>query len=161
MIPLIQYFDSPIGCIAISQLEDFICAISFVEEKGNSVSTPLLNFAKEQLKNYFEGSLTKFEFPMKQDGTLFQQNVWQEIDKVFYAETITYATLANRMKHKLAIRAIAAANGKNQLLIAIPCHRVVGLGGKPTGYAGKIWRKQWLLNHEMKIAQKGQSSLDI
>ena len=63
------------------------------------------------------------------------------------------------MNNPLAIRAIAAANGQNHLAIVVPCHRVIGSNGKLTGYTGGLWRKQWLLEHEARIAGYGQASL--
>jgi methylated-DNA-[protein]-cysteine S-methyltransferase len=65
------------------------------------------------------------------------------------------------MKNPLAIRAIAAANGKNNLWVAVPCHRVIGANGELIGYAGGLWRKQWLLAHEAKVAGVGQTTLDF
>jgi methylated-DNA-[protein]-cysteine S-methyltransferase len=73
-----------------------------------------------------------------------------------YGDTLSYLKLSQQMGNPLAIRAIAAANGKNNLAIVIPCHRVIGSSGKLVGYAGELWRKQWLLNHEREISQQGQ-----
>jgi methylated-DNA-[protein]-cysteine S-methyltransferase len=78
-----------------------------------------------------------------------------------YAKTITYTQQSDRMKNPLAIRAIAAANGKNNLWVAVPCHRVIGANGELIGYAGGLWRKQWLLAHEAKVAGVGQTTLDF
>jgi methylated-DNA-[protein]-cysteine S-methyltransferase len=72
---------------------------------------------------------------------------------------ITYAALAKRMKNPLAIRAIASANGKNKLLIAVPCHRVIGSNGELIGFAAGLWRKKWLLEHETRITRSGQLTL--
>ena len=65
------------------------------------------------------------------------------------------------MNNLPAIRAIASTNGKNKILVAIPCHRVIGMSGDMTGYAGEIWRKKWLLEHEGKVARIGQASLNL
>ncbi len=72
---------------------------------------------------------------------------------------ISYAALSKRMNNPLAIRAIAAANGKNKLMIVVPCHRVIGSNGELVGYAGELWRKKWLLEHEAKLTQSGQATL--
>ena len=96
---------------------------------------------------------------MLQIGTDFQKNVWKELQKIDPGKPITYAALAKRMKNPLAIRAIASANGKNNLLIAIPCHRVIGSNGELIGFAAGLWRRKWLLEHEARITMNGQSRL--
>lgn len=120
-----------------------------------------LNLAITQLDEYFAGTRTVFELPVKQPGTSFQQLVWQQLQQIPYGATITYAHQANQMNSPLAIRAIASANGKNNLWVVVPCHRVIGSNGSLTGYAGGLWRKQWLLRHEAKIAGLGQTMLDF
>lgn len=138
--------------------EDFVYCITFSEEKIDELSeNHLTKNVARQLENYFTGKLKDFNFPIKQKGTEFQQEVWQNLLKIPYGETISYAKFS---EHKpLAIRAIAAANGKNNIAIVIPCHRVIGSNGKLVGYAGGLWRKQWLLQHEREIAKKGQTTL--
>ncbi|MEJ5996175.1 methylated-DNA--[protein]-cysteine S-methyltransferase [Pedobacter sp. Du54] len=149
---------SPIGDITIIATDEVVIVISFGEKnteglKENSIS----RLAARQLEAYFEGKLKDFTFPMEQSGTEFQQEVWRNLLKIPYAETVSYAKFsANK---PLAIRAIAAANGKNNLAIVVPCHRVIGSDGKLVGYAGELWRKKWLLQHEREVAQKGQTEL--
>ncbi|MFC3560032.1 methylated-DNA--[protein]-cysteine S-methyltransferase [Pedobacter jamesrossensis] len=85
------------------------------------------------------------------------QEVWQNLLGIPYGKSISYAKFS---EHKpLAIRAIAAANGRNNIAIVVPCHRVIGSNGKLVGYAGGLWRKQWLLQHEREVAQQGQTEL--
>jgi methylated-DNA-[protein]-cysteine S-methyltransferase len=79
--------------------------------------------------------------------------------KIGYGKTISYLQESKMMNNPLAIRAIAAANGKNDLAIVVPCHRVIGSDGSLTGYAGGLWRKKWLLEHEAKVMGVGQTSL--
>jgi methylated-DNA-[protein]-cysteine S-methyltransferase len=79
--------------------------------------------------------------------------------QIDYGKTITYTKQSKLMNNPLAIRAIAAANGKNNLWVVVPCHRVIGANGELTGYAGGLWRKKWLLEHEAKITGSGQTSL--
>lgn len=160
-MPLI-YLDSPIGYLEITETLGFISSIIFVDDKIKEEEfTPLLEQVKDQLIGYFKGKILSFNFPMQQYGTPFQQQVWEALKDIPFGVQISYTTLAVKMKNPLAIRAIAAANGKNNNLIVIPCHRVIGINGKMTGYAGEIWRKKWLLAHETKIARMGQSSLDF
>lgn len=149
---------SPIGNVTVIANETAVNEITFSQinieglvENSHSVQ------AAKQLKDYFEGSLKEFSFPFEQSGTDFQQEVWQNLLKIPYAETTSYAKFS---AHKpLAIRAIAAANGKNNIAIVVPCHRVIGSDGKLVGYAGELWRKKWLLQHEIDVAQRGQTAL--
>ncbi|RZK42989.1 MAG: methylated-DNA--[protein]-cysteine S-methyltransferase [Pedobacter sp.] len=149
---------SPLGDISIFADEDAVTVVKFgKEELGELIENSVTNLAAEQLQAYFAGELKAFTFPIAQKGTDFQQEVWQNLLKIPYAETISYAKFS---EHKpLAIRAIAAANGKNNLAIVVPCHRVIGSDGKLVGYAGELWRKKWLLQHEREVAQKGQAEL--
>lgn len=159
---LYAYLESPIGTISITDENGFISSVLFVNEKTKPQNqSDLLTEAKAQLTAYFKDKQTTFNLPLKQKGTLFQQNVWQTLQNLVYAQTISYSALASKMQNKLAIRAIAAANGKNKIMIIVPCHRIIGIDGQMTGYAGEIWRKQWLLNHEIKMAGLGQASLEL
>ncbi|MBX9850517.1 MAG: MGMT family protein [Cytophagaceae bacterium] len=78
-----------------------------------------------------------------------------------YGETTSYLQLAERMNNVGAIRAVGSANGKNKILVLLPCHRIIGSDGSLTGYAGGLWRKKWLLEHEAKLSGKGQFSLNF
>ena len=149
---------SPIGNITVIATDDAVNVISFGEKDTEGLEENTISqLAAKQLESYFEGELKDFSFPMEQPGTEFQQEVWQNLLKIPYAETVSYAKFS---AHKpLAIRAIAAANGKNNLAIVVPCHRVIGSDGKLVGYAGELWRKKWLLQHEREVAQKGQTEL--
>ena len=91
---------------------------------------------------------------MNPKGTDFQKKVWQELLKISYGKTESYQKITNKLGDPKAIRAVANANGKNPLWIVIPCHRVIGSDGSLTGYAGGLWRKKWLLNHENPIKQE-------
>ncbi|WP_202409431.1 methylated-DNA--[protein]-cysteine S-methyltransferase [Hufsiella arboris] len=112
-----------------------------------------------QFAEYFKGKRLTFDFPIGQSGSDFRQLVWQELLKIPAGRPISYTELSRRMNNPLAIRAIAAANGKNNLMIVIPCHRVIGANGDLVGYAGGLWRKKWLLEHEAKLTGIGQTSL--
>jgi methylated-DNA-[protein]-cysteine S-methyltransferase len=91
---------------------------------------------------------------MNPKGTDFQKKVWQELLKIPYGKTESYQKITNKLGDPKAIRAVANANGKNPLWIVIPCHRVIGSDGSLTGYAGGLWRKKWLLDHENPIKQE-------
>jgi methylated-DNA-[protein]-cysteine S-methyltransferase len=113
-----------------------------------------LREAVDQIKNYFEGKKTTFSFKINPTGTAFQQRVWQELLRIPYGKTCSYLELSKKLGDVKAIRAVATANGKNPLWIVIPCHRVIGADGSLTGYAGGLWRKKWLIEHENPIKQQ-------
>lgn len=150
--------ETPIGNITILADDKFVHAVTFEEKDISDLSENELTInVANQLKDYFSGNLRDFDFPMKQKGTDFQQEVWQNLLAIPYGETTSYAKFS---AHKpLAIRAIASANGKNNIAIVVPCHRVIGSNGKLVGYAGGLWRKQWLLQHEREVTQQGQTEL--
>lgn len=150
--------ETPIGKLIILADEDFVHAITFEEKDiADLIENELTIKVANQLKEYFNGNLRNFDFPMKQKGTEFQQEVWQNLLTIRFGETTSYAKFSAH--NPLAIRAIAAANGKNNIAIVVPCHRVIGSSGKLVGYAGGLWRKQWLLQHEREVAKKGQTKL--
>lgn len=145
--------------MVIEANETEICAISFPAELPLENPNELSEMAKEQFKEYFEEKRKDFNFPMAQPGTDFQQKVWDELKSVDAGEPISYAALAKRMKNPLAIRAIASANGRNNLMIAVPCHRIIGSNGALVGFSAGLWRKKWLLEHEAKMCSIGQTTL--
>lgn len=144
---------SPLGNIIIAANEEAIIKVSFTEE-NESFPSPVPNSIIEncitQLNDYFKGHLTKFELPIKQEGTPFQQGVWKALLNVPYGKTESYLQLSQRLGNTKAIRAVGRANGKNDIAIIVPCHRIIGTNGSLVGYAGGKWRKKWLLEHEGK-----------
>ncbi|MCA0381728.1 MAG: methylated-DNA--[protein]-cysteine S-methyltransferase [Bacteroidetes bacterium] len=143
---------SPLGHILLTATEEQVTEIKFVGDALplQAATSPLLQVASSQLREYFAGSRTEFSFPFGQEGTLFQQRVWAGLLDIPFGKTISYKTMAIRLGDEKCIRAAGTANGKNQLAIVVPCHRVVGANGALVGYAGELWRKQWLLEHEAK-----------
>lgn len=144
------FYKSPIGSIQITGNEEGIVSLFFLEEPiPTSIKIPLsLEKCVLQLDEYFNGKRTHFNLKLKFIGTEFQNSVWQELRNIPFGKTISYLEQSKKMNNVLAIRAIAAANGKNPISIIVPCHRVVGSDGSLTGYAGGLWRKKWLLEHE-------------
>lgn len=112
---------------------------------GNS---PPLTFIENELKAYFSGKLTEFKTPYRLFGTPFQQQVWKALCQIPYGETRSYATQAASLGKPSAYRAVANANGANQLAIIIPCHRVIASDGSLGGYGGGLKIKQCLLELE-------------
>ncbi len=114
----------------------------------------VLEDAVYQINEYFEGKRTDFDLPLNPSGTYFQQRVWKELLQIPYGTTVSYLQLSKTLGDVKAIRAVAAANGKNPLWIVVPCHRVIGSDGSLTGYAGGLSRKKWLLEHESPVKQQ-------
>ena len=103
---------------------------------------------RRQLEEYFAGRRRAFDVVLAPPGTAFQQRVWDELQRIDYGQTISYAELAARIGRPTAIRAAGAANGANPISILIPCHRVIGSDGSLTGYGGGLEAKRALLDLE-------------
>ncbi len=152
------YYHSPVGVIEISGTVDGITTVMF----ANAKTRPRLQMPETannpkcirdcvwQLQEYFDGIRKSFLLPLILQGTDFQKTVWNELLTIPYGKTITYLQQAKQMRNEKGIRAIASANGNNEIGIIIPCHRVIGSNGELTGYAGDLWVKEWLINHERK-----------
>ncbi|MGL5113413.1 MAG: methylated-DNA--[protein]-cysteine S-methyltransferase [Flavobacterium sp.] len=146
---------TPLGIAKIVGDANGITQIA-VSDKGD-ISTEIpavLQEAVLQLHDYFQGNRTHFDFKLNPKGTVFQQKVWQSLLEIPFGKTTTYLAQAQKIGDVKAIRAVASANGKNPLWIVVPCHRVIGSDGSLTGYAGGLWRKKWLLEHENPTAQQ-------
>jgi methylated-DNA-[protein]-cysteine S-methyltransferase len=154
------YYKSPLGLLRVGGTDTYISQVSFIDHLDeseyqhagqNGPVTPLVIQCIEQLIQYFQGQRRVFDFPVYQEGTEFQQRVWNELTAIPFGKTISYLDLSRRLGDTKAIRAAAAANGKNNIAIVVPCHRVIGSKRDLVGYAGGLWRKKWLLDHETKI----------
>lgn len=151
----IAFIESPLGTIKITGDENGISTISAVSDGSIASAIPKqLQECASQLREYFDGKRNHFNFKFNPQGTEFQQKVWQELVKIPFGKTISYLDLSKQLGDVKAIRAVASANGKNPLWIVIPCHRVIGTDGSLTGYAGGLWRKKWLLEHENPSQQQ-------
>jgi methylated-DNA-[protein]-cysteine S-methyltransferase len=106
--------------------------------------------ATYQLDEYFGGSRTEFDLPLKLVGSDFQQRVWNQLAQIPYGTTTNYGELAKRIDNPRGSRAVGLANGRNPISIIVPCHRVVGANGDLTGYGGGLAAKRWLLDFEAK-----------
>ncbi len=160
----IQSYQSPVGELLLGVFNEQLCICDWSYRKmrkqidhriqKNLQATyqmqdhHLLRQTQAELTAYFEGKRQEFTIPLLLVGTLFQQTVWQHLQKVQYGNTETYLGLAKKMGNELAIRAVASANGANAISILIPCHRIVGSSGELTGYAGGLPAKKKLLELE-------------
>lgn len=150
------YIHSPLGVTKITGDENGLVSITVLdeEERITDILPECLEDAAYQLKEYFEGSRTTFQLDLNPEGTAFQKKVWQALQDIPYGKTVSYLELSKTLGDIKAIRAVAAANGKNPLWIVVPCHRVIGSDGSLTGYAGGLHRKKWLLDHESPYKQQ-------
>ena len=153
-------YNSPIGLLRIEANAHGITAVRFPNKNGGSTRNPSrsnpsenrhLKSALRELEQYFKGSEKPFRTPLDLEGTDFQKSVWTELGKLPCGSTVTYGSIAERIGNPKASRAVGLANNRNPLPIFLPCHRVIGKNGKLVGYAGEIWRKQWLLEHESAL----------
>lgn len=112
----------------------------------------VIDSARRQLDEYFEGKRRVFSLPLLPLGTDFQQRVWRELCLISYGQTISYAEEAKRIGRQSAVRAVANANHANAITIIIPCHRVIGSNGKLTGYGGGLEAKRYLLSLEARYS---------
>ena len=152
--------DSPLGAIAVEAGSNGVTRIDFLDESpradthrldGNGRAETHVASAVRQLGEYFAGHRRDFDLELQPTGTAFQLAVWHVLRGIAYGETITYGEQARRLGRPTATRAVGAANGRNPLAIVVPCHRVVGSGGRLTGYASGLERKEWLLRHEERV----------
>lgn len=149
------YIKTPLGIATIIGDEDGISVISVSDEGEISNAIPtILQDAVSQLNAYFDGKRNDFDFKLNPKGTDFQQKVWKGLLEIPFGKTCSYMDLSKKLGDVKAIRAVASANGKNPLWIVVPCHRVIGTDGSLTGYAGGLWRKKWLLEHENPTTQQ-------
>ena len=149
------YYSTEIGVLEIVSDEESVLAINFVENEGEATERPeILKKAYEQVVEYFEGKRKEFDLKLFFKGTDFQRKVWQELTRIPYGESVSYRNIAEAIGNEKAVRAVGSANGRNAIPIVVPCHRVIGSSGKLTGYAGGLWRKEWLLRHESKCINK-------
>lgn len=149
------FIQSPLGITKIVGDESGISEISVLSEGLVSKKIPKqLKECVSQLQEYFNGQRNHFDFKLNPQGTDFQQRVWQELLNIPFGKTMSYLDLSKKLGDVKAIRAVASANGRNPLWIVVPCHRVIGTDGSLTGYAGGLWRKKWLLEHESPSKQQ-------
>lgn len=108
-----------------------------------------------QVREYFAGVRTAFDLPLAFAGTPFQIRVWEELTRIPFGASRSYADIAERIGYPAAFRAVGNANGRNRLPILVPCHRVIAAGGKLGGFTGGIGLKQRLLAHEAEVVRRG------
>ncbi|WP_433372510.1 methylated-DNA--[protein]-cysteine S-methyltransferase [Actinoplanes sp. CA-142083] len=141
--------DSPIGPLGVVVAGETVLNVRFGAKPGPSEPHP----AATQLESYFAGELTDFTVPFElRGGSEFERAVWAEIAKIPYGEMITYGAIATALGDPGAARAVGTACNHNPIPVIVPCHRVVGAGGKMVGFGGGLDRKRKLLELEARVA---------
>jgi methylated-DNA-[protein]-cysteine S-methyltransferase len=157
----IGYASTPLGRVLVVTSGHDLVGLSFdrldrapaVPGLPDSVSEALVEVRK-QLDEYFAGIRTAFDVPLRLEGTLFQLEVWSALMDIPLGTVATYGQIARQLGRPAAARAVGAANGRNPISIVVPCHRLVGTGGDLTGYGGGLDRKESLLAHERRVAER-------
>ncbi len=152
----VVYLTSPLGSIQIEGDDEGISQVIFLDEaipQSEKIPETLINVVS-QLQDYFAGKRSDFDLKLNPKGTDFQKKVWLQLAEIPFGKTTSYLQMAKDLGDPKVIRAAASANGKNPIAIIIPCHRVIGSDQSMTGYAGGIWRKKWLLEHESPVTQQ-------
>lgn len=141
--------DTPIGVLAVGADADGVAWIRFdgVTQLAQSASSAA---AADALRAWFADPDAPLPPASLRVGTPFQRRVWAALQTVPLGRTATYGDIAAAIGQPTACRAVGMANHKNPLPILVPCHRIVGQDGRLTGYAGGLWRKAWLLEHEAR-----------
>ncbi len=154
------YLETPIGQIMLAGDDEALAVVDF--PKGSMHRQPDSDWiynekpfvaARQQLLEYFAGERTEFDLPLRLNGTEFQLQVLEELQRIPYGETKSYGDIAERIGRPKALRAVGAANGRNPIPIIVPCHRVIGSSGDLTGFGGGLDIKEALLRLEAENSQ--------
>lgn len=161
-----SWIETPLGFMVAAANDKALYFLEFIERDGleekikkfckkanadiTTGSTPILESVESELKAYFAGKLKTFETPLHLIGSPFQKEAWNELLKIPYGETRSYTDQAIAIQRPLACRAVANANGANNIAVIIPCHRIINNNGALGGYGGGIIKKRWLLENEEK-----------
>ena len=147
----IHHYTSPVGILEIKTDDRAITEVRLLKESPvvrQTSAHPLIKKVCTQLDEYFAGKRQTFDLPLSPRGTDFQQTVWKQLQEIPYGQTISYSQLAKAIRHPKACRAVGSANGKNPIIIIIPCHRVIAADGGLGGYACGVEIKKQLLEGE-------------
>lgn len=160
------YLGTPLGQMCAVAHDQAVLFLKFCENKDEQKSilnkifsgdliqqkNSILDLLEDELNRYFQGTLQQFSTPIDTKlGTYFQKTTWQAVQSIGYGVTISYKQIAGAMQQEKASRAVGNANGANNILILVPCHRVIQADGSLGGYTAGIDRKKWLLEHEQSF----------
>ena len=165
MLIELSHLDSPVGGVLVAVAPEGLVGLDFTDSdegarKRLSRAHPDATFgdgpratkAAKVVKAYFDGDLGALDaLATAASGTEFQKKVWAALRKIPLGATTSYSKIALAIGNPAAVRAVGAANGRNPIALVVPCHRVIAADGTLCGYAGGLWRKQWLLKHERAL----------
>ena len=168
-----SWLDTPLDPILAIGDETSLCLLEFIGKRNleseieklmlktkaaiiPGSSHPIVSIEKE-LKAYFKGELKEFKTPLYIFGSPFQKQAWEALMRIPYGQTRSYLDQAISIGKPSSVRAVANANGANQLAIVIPCHRIINTNGNLGGYSGGIEHKKWLIEHEKRFEKLSNS----
>lgn len=156
----VQYYRPPFGLLMLESTEDVLLKCKWVDdkEKPETESRPILDKAKQQLAEYFDGKRRTFNLSIDARGTLFQRRVWKALRDIPYGDLVTFQEVAQMVENPNAARAVGRAANKNPLQIIIPSHRVVAASGLITNNAGGIELKKNLMALERKYLRASKTT---
>lgn len=165
-----DWIDTPLGPLVAVCDQHALHLLEFVDRKAlptslkklQTLSKGSLGFGrfeitdqvKSELAAFFSGNRDTFDVKLAYHGSPFTQEVWDELRTIPAGETRSYSDMANAIGRPSSVRAVARANGANQIALIVPCHRVIGADGSLTGYGGGLWRKQRLIELERQYKDK-------
>lgn len=142
------YYESEVGLLEITANQEGITSVIFVDERQEENKNEMIEQCINELDEYFKGKRKEFTVPLCLRREQHFKNVWDALYTIPYGVSASYLDIAEKVGNIKAVRAIGGANSRNPISIIVPCHRVIGKSGKLVGYAGGLWRKEWLLKHE-------------
>jgi AraC family transcriptional regulator of adaptative response/methylated-DNA-[protein]-cysteine methyltransferase len=165
-----ERIDTPLGAMIAVADDDGLRLLEFIDRRATERELSILRkrlrtnvvpgehryliSTRQQLADYFSGKNLEFDIPVAPVGSEFQLRAWKILQSIPIGETRSYSWMAKRLGDENARRAVGRANGTNMICIIIPCHRVIRADGTLCGYGGGLWRKKWLLDHELRFAKK-------
>ena len=141
------YYESEVGLLEITANQEGITSVIFVDERQEENKNEMIEQCINELDEYFKGKEKSLRSRCLRREQHFK-NVWDALYTIPYGVSASYLDVAEKVGNTKAVRAIGGANSRNPISIIVPCHRVIGKSGKLVGYAGGLWRKEWLLKHE-------------
>lgn len=145
-----RVISTPAGDMLIGVQDGRLCAVHPLAQRESipDVSDPVLDEAQRQIADYFAGARQTFDLPLYMQGTIFEQTVWRQLLQIPFGQIRTYGQIAAALGKPKAARAVGSACSRNPLLLVVPCHRVIGVSGKLTGFAAGLAAKERLLVRE-------------
>jgi methylated-DNA-[protein]-cysteine S-methyltransferase len=144
--------DSPIGPLSVASDGAGVSGLRFGAVDARPDADSVLSLAADELERYFAGTLTEFTVPVSvPGGSPFEKAVWHEMTQIPYGGTRTYGSVAASVGDPTAARAVGVACNRNPVAVIVPCHRIVGAGGKLVGFGGGLPKKRHLLELEARV----------